>query len=149
CRPDRPGRDQAEHRPEAGRPEGGAREQSVARRGRDRRRRRRVPGCGQRAWQEGQGPVGEEMTFRGMTRRKETAMRAERIVGGAAVAVAAVLTAGTVGVAALHAQNSQPHTLVMAVYNGQDTASQVFKTMTSAQGDTGERIQAYAVVSKD
>jgi uncharacterized membrane protein len=76
-------------------------------------------------------------------------MRAEIIVRGATVAVAAVLTAGTVGVAALRAQDTQPQTLIMAVYNGQDTASQVFKTMRSAQNDTGERIEAYAVVSKD
>ena len=42
-------------------------------------------------------------------------MRAETIVRGATVAVAAVLTAGTIGVAALRAQNNQPQTLVMAV----------------------------------
>jgi len=76
-------------------------------------------------------------------------MRAETLVRGATVAVGAALTAGTIAVAALHAQDSQPRTLIMAVYNGQDTASQMFKTMKSAQGDTGERIDAYAVVSKD
>jgi uncharacterized membrane protein len=40
-------------------------------------------------------------------------------------------------------------TLVYAVYDGQDTASQVFKTMKGAQHDTGERIESYAIVSKD
>jgi len=65
------------------------------------------------------------------------------------VSVAAVLAAGTIGVAALHAQADRSQTLLYAVYNGQDTASQVFKTMRSAQGETGERIDAYAVVSKD
>ena len=40
-------------------------------------------------------------------------------------------------------------TLVYAVYDGQNTASQVFKTMKSAQNSTGERIESYAVVSKD
>jgi uncharacterized membrane protein len=41
-------------------------------------------------------------------------------------------------------------TLIYAVYDGQDTAGQVFKTMRSAQGgETGERIVSYAVVSKD
>ncbi len=36
-----------------------------------------------------------------------------------------------------------------AVYNGQDTATEVFKTMRSAQSTTGEHIAAYAVVSED
>ena len=76
-------------------------------------------------------------------------MRAETIVRGATVAVAAVLTAGTIGVVALRAQDTQRHTLVYAAYDGQDTAGQVFKTMKSAQGETGERIESYAVVSKD
>jgi hypothetical protein len=76
-------------------------------------------------------------------------MRAETIVRRATVAVAAVLTAGTIGVVALRAQDTQRHTLVYAAYDGQDTAGQVFKTMKSAQGDTGERIESYAVVSKD
>lgn len=76
-------------------------------------------------------------------------MRAETIVRGAIVAVAAVLAAGTAGVAALRAQGNQPQTLIIAVYDGQDTAGNVFKTMKSAQGDTGERIESYAVVSKD
>jgi len=62
---------------------------------------------------------------------------------------AAALTVGTVGVAAPRAQNNQPQTLIMAVYDGQNTASQVFKTMKSAQDETGERIESYAVVSKD
>lgn len=36
-----------------------------------------------------------------------------------------------------------------AVYDGEDTAGQVYKTMKSGQHDTGERIESYAVVSKD
>ena len=36
-----------------------------------------------------------------------------------------------------------------AAYNGENTASDVFKTMQSAQSNTGERIEAYAIVSKD
>jgi len=40
-------------------------------------------------------------------------------------------------------------TLVYAAYDGEDTAGQVFKTMQAAQRDTGERIESYAVVSKD
>jgi len=41
-------------------------------------------------------------------------------------------------------------TLIYAVYDGQDTAGQVFKSIRAAQGSqTGERIESYAVVSKD
>jgi uncharacterized membrane protein len=74
-------------------------------------------------------------------------MKSERVVRGIAAAVALV----TVGVArevALRAAD-RPETLIYAVYNGQDTASEVFKTMKSAQSSTGERIESYAVVSKD
>jgi uncharacterized membrane protein len=63
--------------------------------------------------------------------------------------VVAVLTAGVMGVAVLRAAADRSESLVYAVYNGQDTATEVFKTMRSAQGQTGERIEAYAVVSKD
>src|SRR5262249_8316329 len=45
--------------------------------------------------------------------------------------------------------NNKSETLIYAVYNGQDTATDVFKTMRSNQSSTGERIEAYAVVSKD
>jgi uncharacterized membrane protein len=77
-------------------------------------------------------------------------MNARAIVREASVAVAIALTSATVGVSVPRAQNNnQPETLVMAVYDGQNTASQAFKTMKTAQGDTGERIVSYAVVSKD
>ena len=76
-------------------------------------------------------------------------MRAETIVRGATVAVAAVLTAGTIGVAALRASAPTSQSLVYAVYDGQDTASQVFKTMVQGQSSTGERIESYAIVSKN
>ena len=75
-------------------------------------------------------------------------MRCHRVVRGVAASAVAVLTAGAIGVAA-RAAADRSETLIYAVYNGQDTASQVFKTMKSAQGETGERIESYAVVSKD
>jgi uncharacterized membrane protein len=53
-----------------------------------------------------------------------------------------------VGAIGLRAAN-RAESLVYAVYEGQDTASQVFKTMKSAQSQTGERIESYAIVSKD
>jgi uncharacterized membrane protein len=65
---------------------------------------------------------------------------------GAALAVAALTTMAAMGPLSA---DSKPETLVYAVYNGQDTATQVFKTMKSAQSSTGERIESYAVVSKD
>jgi uncharacterized membrane protein len=41
-------------------------------------------------------------------------------------------------------------TLIYAVYDGENTAGDVFKSIRAAQGaQTGERIEAYAVVSKD
>jgi uncharacterized membrane protein len=64
-----------------------------------------------------------------------------------AVAVAVVVVVG-LGAASVPAAD-RTETLVYAVYDGQDTASQVFKTMKSAQHDTGERIESYAIVSKD
>ena len=76
-------------------------------------------------------------------------MRFQGAAPGIAASVAAVLTAGAMGVAVLRAAGDRPETLIYAVYDGQDTATQVFKTMRSAQGDTGERIESYAVVSKD
>ena len=69
-----------------------------------------------------------------------------RRVGAASIATA--LVTGVAGVVALRA-GEKSETLVYAVYNGQETASDVFKTMKSAQRDTGERIESYAVVSKD
>jgi uncharacterized membrane protein len=76
-------------------------------------------------------------------------MRSQRVVRSIAASVAAVLTAGTIGVPIARAAGDRSETLVYAVYDGQDTATDVFKTMRSAQRDTGERIEAYAVVSKD
>ena len=76
-------------------------------------------------------------------------MRFHRVAPGVAAAVAAVLTAGAARVAVVRAASDRPETLIYAVYDGQDRASEVFKTMKSAQGDTGERIESYAVVSKD
>ncbi len=75
-------------------------------------------------------------------------MKSETVITRAVVSLAAALTlsAGATGLGA----QTQAETLIYAVYDGQDTAGQVFKTMRAAQGgQTGERIQAYAVVSKD
>jgi len=74
-------------------------------------------------------------------------MRLQR-VRVAAVGLA-VVAAGVIGAAAPRAEADKSETLVYAVYNGQDTASDVLKTMRSAQSSTGERIESYAVVSKD
>ena len=76
-------------------------------------------------------------------------MRFERLVRGVTVAAVTVMAAGVLGVAAMRAANDKSETLIYAVYNGQDTATDVFKTMRSNQSATGERIEAYAVVSKD
>lgn len=75
-------------------------------------------------------------------------MRSQRVML-VAVAVVVMLNAGTAKVAAQGTAADQSKTLVFATYNGQDRASEVFKTMKSAQGETGERIESYAVVSKD
>ena len=56
---------------------------------------------------------------------------------------------GRVGAPALCAEGAKSETLVYAVYAGQDTATNVFKSMKTNQGSTGERIESYAVVSKD
>jgi len=72
-------------------------------------------------------------------------MRFEQVTRTAVASMAAaLLTAAAVAAAA-----GRQETLIYAVYNGQDTATQVFKTMTSNQSATGERIESYAVVSKD
>jgi uncharacterized membrane protein len=76
-------------------------------------------------------------------------MKSHKIMRGVAVSAVAVLTAGAVGAAVLRAAGDRSESLIYAVYNGQDTAAQVYKTMKSAQGSTGERIESYAVVSKD
>src|SRR5262245_56720074 len=76
-------------------------------------------------------------------------MRSERFVNVVGAFVAVALAATAFGVAPLRAADDKAETLVYAVYNGQDTATQVFKTMKSAQSSTGERIESYAVVSRD
>jgi uncharacterized membrane protein len=76
-------------------------------------------------------------------------MRSHRVRGGVAVFVVAVVTAGAIGAPVLRAAGDRSESLIYAVYNGQDTAGQVFKTMKSAQASTGERIESYAIVSED
>ena len=76
-------------------------------------------------------------------------MRLQSVVCGVAATVSALLTAGAISTAVVRAADANSETLVYAVYNGQDTATEVFKTMRSAQGTTGERIESYAVVSED
>jgi uncharacterized membrane protein len=75
-------------------------------------------------------------------------MRSQNVVHCVVGSVAAVVLTAAMGVPALRAADNS-ETLIYAVYNGQDTATQVFKTMRSAQGDTGEVIESYAIVSKD
>ena len=75
-------------------------------------------------------------------------MRFEQVMRTAVASVTAALTAGVLAAAA-PAADGRSETLVYAVYDGQDTATQVFNTMKSAQNSTGERIESYAVVSKD
>jgi uncharacterized membrane protein len=76
-------------------------------------------------------------------------MRSQGLMRRVARGVATMLTVGTVGVAVVRAQSSRSESLIYAVYNGQDTAGEAFKTMKSAQHATGERIESYAVVSMD
>jgi len=47
------------------------------------------------------------------------------------------------------ADDVQSQTLIYAVYEGENTAGQVFKTMKENQKATGEKIVSYAIVSKD
>src|SRR5216684_3092961 len=75
-------------------------------------------------------------------------MRSQGLMRRVARGVATMLTVGTVGVAVVRAQSSRSESLIYAVYNGQDTAGEAFKTMKSAQQATGERIESYAVVSE-
>jgi uncharacterized membrane protein len=76
-------------------------------------------------------------------------MKSQRVARSIAASVAAVVTAGIMGVSVARAAGDRSETLVYAVYDGQNTATDVFKTMRSNQGSTGEAIEAYAVVSKD
>jgi uncharacterized membrane protein len=66
-------------------------------------------------------------------------------VGCTAVALALAIGAGAVA----QAQDVASKTLVYAQYDGQKRAGEVFKSMQAAQGSTGERIESFAVVSKD
>src|SRR5262245_45600595 len=79
----------------------------------------------------------------------EGAVMTRRNIARTMTAVAIAGTVGATSLVGVHAWSQPSETLVYAVYDGQDTASQVFKTMKSAQADTGERIESYAVVSKD
>jgi len=47
------------------------------------------------------------------------------------------------------AQDLTSQTLIYATYDGEKSAGEVFKTMRSNQIATGERIESYAIVSKD
>lgn len=49
----------------------------------------------------------------------------------------------------MRAQTPVSETLIYAVYDGEKTAGQVLRTMRANQKATGERIESYAVVSKD
>src|SRR5262249_10165491 len=77
------------------------------------------------------------------------AMRSQEVARVAVAYLMGVLIAAVIGAVTLRAAADRSETLVYAVYNGQDRATQVFKTMRSAQGETGERIESYAIVSKD
>src|SRR5258705_3485011 len=73
---------------------------------------------------------------------------------GLAVGVVTVLIAGSMSGGVARAQSVETRSLdskslIYATYKGESTAGQVFKTMKSAQGSTGERIESYAIVSKD
>ncbi len=74
-------------------------------------------------------------------------MRSESVACRVVVSLAVVSALSATAVRVGAAQRAK--TLVYVVYDGEDTASQVFQTTKSAQHDTGERIESYAVVSKD
>jgi uncharacterized membrane protein len=76
-------------------------------------------------------------------------MRCGEVIRRVGASAAAVLCAGAISMAALGAATDRPETLIYAVYAGQNTATDVFKSMRSAQHSTGERIESYAIVSKD
>jgi uncharacterized membrane protein len=75
-------------------------------------------------------------------------MNIQTMKRGVAASMAGLLLVGAAG-AVLYAAAPTSETLVYAVYDGENTASNVFKTMQSGQWSTGERIEAYAIVSKD
>ncbi|HTQ09175.1 MAG TPA: DUF1269 domain-containing protein [Fimbriimonadaceae bacterium] len=78
-------------------------------------------------------------------------MRSSHSIGlRVGVASVGVVLAASIGIpwTAL-AQNVVSDTLIYAVYDGEKTASQVFQTIRKNQKATGERIESYAIVSKD
>lgn len=75
-------------------------------------------------------------------------MRSQQVAYVVAASVAAAVIAAATGGAVVRAADKS-ESLVYAVYAGENTATDVFKSMRSAQSSTGERIEAYAVVSKD
>lgn len=68
---------------------------------------------------------------------------------GVAVCLTAALASAGLPGAMARAQGVASESLIYASYNGEDTADNVFQTIREGQGATGERIEAYAVVSKD
>jgi hypothetical protein len=60
-------------------------------------------------------------------------------------ACAATILTATMTPALVRAQ-VQSVSVLYAVYDGQNTATQAFKTVVKGRGATGERIEAYAVV---
>jgi len=66
-------------------------------------------------------------------------MRSTFVSNRTMACLAAALVVG-LGAGAMRAAD-QSETLVYAVYDGQDTAGQVFQSMKNAQRDTGERIE--------
>lgn len=76
-------------------------------------------------------------------------MKRETVVRGVVASFVAVAIAGVAGGAAVGAASQRSESVVYAVYDGQGTAAQVFKTIQNGQYATGERIESYAIVSKD
>jgi uncharacterized membrane protein len=74
-------------------------------------------------------------------------MRSQPVTRRVALCVATIVTA-IMAPALLRAQTQQ-ESMIYAVYDGQNTASQALKTVVKSQGATGERVESYAVVSKD
>ncbi len=60
-----------------------------------------------------------------------------------------ILTMVPLGLApGVHAQQIRSHTLVYAVYEGEQTAGEVLSSLRKTQHAAGEQIESYAVVSK-
>jgi uncharacterized membrane protein len=76
-------------------------------------------------------------------------MKTQSIRRGLAAAAVATLVVGGLSGPVAHASSDKAESLVYAVYEGQGTAASVFRAMVKAQGSTGERIESYAIVSKD